>query len=1069
MFDDPELLAGFLDESRENLSIIEPDLLELEKNGDDTDPEIINRIFRAIHSIKGGAGFFGLENIGHLSHEMESLLSLLRDRKIVVTQELIDLLFDGFDIVKDLFSDLSASDKKDIEDVVQRVIHQREVSAGTASSTSKDKSPEAKSQADKAEPKKTPETESTRQTSPMESTGRGVSKQQLADLIESGRYVYHVALKNEWPSSGSVWVGEIERLGKVVSSTDLEGNPIDLAAAVDARKPLHMYYSTVLDPDLIAGGLQVSGDAFEQVTFETLESMKSDTVTTVPTPAPQKSMDDTEAALSAEEAEDVPEAGDVVPKGVEAAGEPGRSAESSEKSATPAESRVLADLRKRKTTNEKLRVSVNLLNDLMDLAGELVLARNQLGEVIRISDAGSQALQFSMQNVSWVTTEIQEKIMTLRMQPLSVLFSKFPRTVRDLSKKTGKQIVLETKGENVEVDKTIIELLVDPMTHLVRNAVDHGIETPEQRQKSGKSAQGNIRFEAYQEGGQVHIDIIDDGNGINPAKIAAKALENGQISKEALESMSEREKLRIIFMPGFSTVEQVSNLSGRGVGMDVVLKNIESLSGSVDIESKVGKGTRIGLILPLTLAIVKGLVFQVNGRKFIIPEINIDELVRVRVEDLKNKVNTVQGVEVLRLRDQLLPVLKLVNLLHLENGNPHASSDEKGSTEKQDAGETASVVRMQKGTVQFVIVRFGASLFAMQVSTVEAVDEIVVKPLPSFFQKMRFYSGATVLGDGSVALILDPAGMAGAVGVREFEDATAEAERTAEKEIEKLQETVSMLLFDNGTDERFAIPLQLISRIERIRKNDIEWINDNLYYQYRGEKLRLIMLHDMLPIARPKNPLDGDFGVLVPKTYKHPVGIVFRNIIDTIESTIELDTESIVAPGLFGSSILEEKITLMPNMYEIFDMVFPEETQFRKFGGKTTRPKTAKAPRVLIVDDTPFFRMMEKKYLESAGFRVKLAENGAEALEMLDRESFDAVVLDIIMPGMSGFEVMREIRKKSNLASLPVIAVTALDDETSRQQGKEAGFDNWEEKLDKERLVAKVWELLGVDVGNAKE
>ncbi len=1030
MNEDPELLAGFLDEATENLSVIEPDLLALEKHGDGTDPEIINRIFRAIHSIKGGAGFFGLENVGRISHEMESLLALLRDKKIAVTQELMDLLFDSFDVVKNLFADLSASDEMDIENAVQRVIRQREASTGEAPSAERMK-PRKKERA----PATKPQAKTAAPASAKPAPG-AASSQHLAGLIDSGRYVYHVRLDTEWPDDAHRWMNDIEHLGQVVSPVDGEGNSVDLAASVDSRKPVRFYYSTVLDPDLIAGALQVPEEAVEQVTLDTLERMEEASRASI-------------AAAAAAEPGEEPEA----PPAEETAAQP--------------ESSALADLRKRKMADEKLRVSVNLLNDLMDLAGELVLARNQLGEVIRISDTGSQPLQHAMQNVSWVTTEIQEKIMSLRMQPLGVLFSKFPRTVRDLSKKTGKQIELVMKGEEVELDKTIIELLVDPMTHLVRNAVDHGIESPAERRQSGKPAGGQIRFDAYHEGGQVHIDIYDNGKGLDPAKIAASALEKDLLTAEELDSMSEREKLRIIFMPGFSTVEQVSSLSGRGVGMDVVLKNIESLGGSVDIESSVGEGTRFGLVLPLTLAIVKGLVFQVSGRRFIIPEVNIDELVRVRVEEIRHRVNMVQGVQVLRLRDRLLPILDLARLLRLSEGDEARLSTDASATPAGSNGRgLATRERAQQRTVQFVIVRFGASLFAMQVDAVDTVDEIVVKPLPGFFQKMRHYSGATVLGDGSVSLILDPAGMAAAVGVREFEDEAAEAKSEAEKEQERLQETVSMLLFDNGTDERFAMPLPLISRIERIRPEKIEWIRDNPYYQYRGEKLRLISLHDVLPIARPEKPLEGEIGVLVPKTYKHPVGIVFKNIIDTIESTVELDTESIMAPGLFGSSVLEGKITLMPNMYEIFDMVFPEPVGKGGAGRSKSKLKSGKAPSLLVVDDTPFFRMMEKKYLESAGFRVKLAENGHEALELLNKERFDAVVLDIIMPGMNGFEVMSEIRKRSNLADLPVIAVTSLEDRASREHGREVGFDDWEEKLDRERLVEKVWELLGVRAGD---
>jgi two-component system chemotaxis sensor kinase CheA len=472
--------------------------------------------------------------------------------------------------------------------------------------------------------------------------------------------------------------------------------------------------------------------------------------------------------------------------------------------------------------------------------------------------------------------------------------------------------------------------------------------------------------------------------------------------------------------------------------MDVVRTNIERIGGAVEIETGVNKGTTIELVLPLTLAIVSGLTVKVRDQLFILPEANIVEVVRIKPEEVRDRINSVQNAQVLRLRDMIVPIVDLKSVLW------GLAADEKSIAERSDGGDP----------LRILILKYGASRFGLIVDTVENIEEIVVKPLPRYLKAMKGFSGATLMGNGRVALILDVGGLIEKAALQHYEMQAGE-KKAAPDEMGEAADIQNLLVFDNGTEERFALPLELITRIVRVPMSAIEKIKDKHVLQYKGENLRLIFLEDYLPVTKPERQPADKIGVIIPKQVSHPMGIVIGCPIDTVSTAITLDTAIVMSPGLFGSAVIEGRVTLLPDMYRLFEIAEPEWYASRKAVKKGVEKK-----KILVVEDAPFFRMIETDYLESAGYQVAIAEDGAKALEMLEGKQFDAMVLDIIMPVLDGWGVIKAVREEPRFNDLPVLAVTSLGDEETMQRGLESGFTDWETKLNKTRLLEKLGAML---------
>ncbi len=507
-----------------------------------------------------------------------------------------------------------------------------------------------------------------------------------------------------------------------------------------------------------------------------------------------------------------------------------------------------------------VRLDVQLLDKLMNLVGELVLARNQILQFSRTTE--DVALVAASQRLNHITTELQEGVMKTRMQPIRNAWSKLPRVVRDLSIACGKRVEVRMDGAETELDKTILEAIKDPLTHIVRNAVDHGIESPDKRLKNGKPAQGTLWLRAFHESGQVIIEVADDGGGINLDRVKEKAIFQGLVSAEQAQAMNDRELMNLILMPGFSTAEKVTNVSGRGVGMDVVKTNVEKIGGTLDIHSSPGRGTTLRIKIPLTLAIVPALIVTADNDRYAIPQVSLLELVRLEGKRARHDIEMVHNVPVYRLRGRLLPLVFLDEQLELRTRRKH------------DHGAYGEVVNI-------VVLQAGDRPFGLVVDQINDTQEIVVKPLGQHLKGITIYAGATIMGDGTVALILDVIGLAkhGSILTETHERSHNDGNLNSS---EQLTERQSLLLVDPGDGTRTAFPLQSVARLEEFQAQAIEHVDGRMVVQYRGGIMPLAVLPGS----------GGGYGgstrdtvqVVVHNQHGHDVGIVVGTIIDIVDN-----------------------------------------------------------------------------------------------------------------------------------------------------------------------------------------
>jgi two-component system chemotaxis sensor kinase CheA len=543
---------------------------------------------------------------------------------------------------------------------------------------------------------------------------------------------------------------------------------------------------------------------------------------------------------------------------------------------------------------ESVRVDLTLLDNLVDLAGELVLTRNH---IVQLSKGREDAVfATASQRLNFVTAQLQDGIMRMRMQPVSSLFSKFPRVVRDLARSCRKLVRLELDGRDTELDKSLIETIKDPMVHLLRNCVDHGVESPEVRAKAGKHPEGRIILRAYHQNGLVHIEVADDGNGIALDKVKKRGVERGLVTPERAELMSDSEVASLIFLPGFSTADAVSNISGRGVGMDVVKTNVEQVGGTVEVNTRSGQGTTFILKIPLTLAIIPALVVRCADARFAIPQVSVIEL--VRLTRAKQSLEWIHGAPVFRLRGKLLPVVFLEEAMggHVM---PPAAND---NAEDEDAPS------------QFLAVVQGPGRqFGLVVDAVLDQQEIVVKPLPKLFAEIGAFAGATLLGDGRVALILDILGIAQRARIVSELREDAMLERARQQDQQRAKGMRTLLLLQGPDDARLAVPLEDVSRLETIDVNSIESGGQHQVLQYRGEIMPLLRTSELLPERRSRSR-GGEqeepktLSVVVLGRPGRTLGLVVDDVLDVVETTTELRRVGVRA-GVVGTLVLQNRVT----------------------------------------------------------------------------------------------------------------------------------------------------------------
>jgi len=531
-----------------------------------------------------------------------------------------------------------------------------------------------------------------------------------------------------------------------------------------------------------------------------------------------------------------------------------------------------------------IRVDIGLLDKLMNLVGELVLARNQI--VQSTTNAADGGLGSAAQRIDIITTELQESVMKTRMQPIGSIWGKYPRIVRDVATELGKSVRLEMEGQDTELDRSIIEAVKDPLTHIIRNSVDHGIETPALRSAAGKDPEGLLHLRAFHEGGQVNIEVSDDGAGIDVRKVRAKAVERGAISQEQASRMTDREAMSLVFLPGLSTAERITNVSGRGVGMDVVKTNIERIGGSIDIQSSLGEGTTLRIKIPLTLAIIPALIVTSCGERFAIPQVSLVELVRLDVERSDRGVENIFDAPVYRLRGKLLPIVFLNRVLCLK--------------EPKEAGSSSS---------RLLVLKAGEKQFGLVVDSVNDTQEIVVKPLSRHLKGLPVFAGATIMGDGRVALILDVFGLA--LHARVVAGAGEAHANEGGAQLSSLPADVasrqSLLLFGLGSGSRLAVPLSSVGRLEKFQTGRIEREGGRDVVQYRGRIMPLLDLSALLEGSSRDRTL-AEVPVVVYRSGDANVGLMISRIEDIVEESLNLENKG-RRPGIVGSAVIQGRVT----------------------------------------------------------------------------------------------------------------------------------------------------------------
>ena len=674
--------------------------------------------------------------------------------------------------------------------------------------------------------------------------------------------------------------------------------------------------------------------------------------------------------------------------------------------------------------NQSIRVNVALLERMMTLVSELVLTRNQLMQMVR--NQSNSEFKVPLQRLSTVTSDLQDSVMKTRMQPIGNAWSKLPRLVRDLSQDLGKKITLDMAGADTELDRQVLELIRDPMVHMVRNSADHGLEATEKRKNLGKPEAGRIIVRAYHEGGHIIVEVGDDGRGLSVEKIREKALRLGLATNPELDRMSDQQIQRFIFAPGFSTAEKITNVSGRGVGLDVVRTNIEQIGGTIDLDSTPGSGTTFTIKIPLTLAIVSALIVESAGERFAIPQIAVVELVRTK-PNAEHRIEIIHDTPVLRLRDRLLPLVSLASVLEL-TCEP---------VEQALAKREAFVIVTQVGSRSFGIV----------VDRVYDTEEIVVKPVTSLLRNVSVYSGNTILGDGSVIMIVDPNGVASYIA---HDEASVRAAAANDAPVHgKLDSTTALLLFRTGTSGPRAVRLALVTRLEEVDVEKIERCDGKNLVQYRG---RLMSIQPVDPVSGLVQT--GRQPILVFSQGERTVGLAVDEIIDIAEENLDIELNS-TTPGILGSATIKGHATEILDANYFLTQVYSDWLEhLERATGQ------AVAQRLLLIDDSPYFLNMLSPLLQAAGYQVTSVNSADEALKLKERGAFfDTIVSDIEMPGTDGFAFARTVRADEKWSKSRLVAFSASVDADMESRGRAAGFDECVSKFERARLMSVLEQL----------
>ncbi len=699
---------------------------------------------------------------------------------------------------------------------------------------------------------------------------------------------------------------------------------------------------------------------------------------------------------------------------------PGQAKAAAERPQKPAASEVEeVERNEARTVNQSIRVNLDTLEHLMTMVSELVLTRNQLLDIMRRHVDSD--FKVPLQRLSNVTAELQDGVMKTRMQPIGNAWQKLPRIVRDLAAELGKDIELEMHGADTELDRQVLERIKDPLTHMVRNSADHGLETRAERLAVGKPEKGTIRLSAYHQGGHIVISVADDGRGLDTRRIREKALAGALVTEPELEKLSEAQIHKFIFTPGFSTAAKVTSVSGRGVGMDVVRNNIDQIGGSIEVNSVRDEGLCFTIKIPLTLAIVSALIVEAGGERFAIPQLSVVELVRVHAKS-EHRIERIKDAAVLRLRNKLLPLVRLSTLLKADDGT----------------------ALPERGFI--VVTQVGAQTFGIVVDGVFHTEEIVVKPMSGMLRHIGMFSGNTILGDGSVIMIVDPNGVAQETGASVSANSlmTSDDERDA---AEDSAATTSLLVFRAGSPTLKAVPLSLVTRLEEVDVQKFELSNGRHMLQYRGKLMPLIPVNADVRIRS-----EGSQPLLVFSDAGRSMALIVDEIVDIVDESLNIDVGS-DSQGIVGSAVIRGQAT------EILDVGYYLPLAYEDWFHNSERMVVPSARSLLFVDDSAFFRNMLSPVLKAAGYEVTAVAGARDALALLKGgRRFDVLVTDLDMPGMDGFALAEAVREEAHLAGMPIIALSSYSSPESIERGRAVGFHDYVAKFDRQSLVAALKE-----------
>lgn len=937
-------IEEFLVESNENLSSIGTELLNYEKEGT---REVLDNIYRKVHTLKGSAGFLGFKKLQKITHTAENILDLMREEKLTLNTDLMDALLRTFDVCNAILGVIAESGEEGDTDI-------SEIGSVLSSLSVPGK---------------------------VEEVTNSISTEKLNQLKEK-----EAPLVNDFKLMDGDFESALRK--------ELEGENIAIQESV--------IKDVIAEKSIEVTEMAIPDVAKKPVDLKDYEHEKVEAVV-VPIVEEIKVAQKTEENIGI--------------------------------SATTSSDKT-------NVMDSVVRVNVNLLDRIMNLVGELVLSRNQIMQFSNTNQ--DHRLVKLTHDLNVITSDLQNEIMNTRMQPVGNVLSKFERLVRDLSRSQNKKVQLSILGKDTELDRTLLEAIKDPLTHIIRNSMDHGLETPEERVAAGKPEQGVINIRAFHEGGYVAIEIKDDGRGIPRDKIVAKAIEKGLVTEEEVGTWPDKKVLNLIFNPGFSTAAKVTNISGRGVGMDVVRTNIEKIGGNVLVESKEGEGSIFKLRIPLTLAIIPALIVKCLDQYFAIPQLNLAEL--VRIDNKSRQVEKIKNAEFLRLRDELIPIIRLNHALDI-NHVQFKSNEFNAETDIVECDEVEATVEEDESVI---ILKADGQTYGLVVDDILDTEEIVVKPLDSTFKNIKSFAGATLMGDGRVALILDPLGLWSTKGF-----ATDKTDTTRNLgEIDLVDSKLSkneILLFQLEDQRKYGLPISSVFRLEEFKAKEISYTGKMPIVKYMGSPMPLVNVENTLALAdRSCLTMDDPERSIHSIIIRHGdrlFGVCVTEILDISLTEEKLSTHMVDRDGVSGTIFInDETVTVIDpeRLVELAGLVSVQ--QINRIGSNYSNFK------ILVAEDSQLYQKLMENTLTPLGCEFDVFDNGRDALKEAKTGAYDLIITDIEMPHMNGFEFAEELRKSGQYDKTPIVAVTTRVADKDVEHGKQVGIDFHLEKLDKNEV-----------------